>query len=282
MNRESNNPSSYINETESPDKLEWLMEKIYQERGFDFREYRKNTLIRRLGRRLKARGSKTYGEYADVLDKDPAEYDKLFNDLTINVTSFFRDQIAFKALEEVVIPELIDREEKNIRIWSTGCATGEEPYSIAMLLMELLNRNINKWDIIILATDIDSRALECAMEGIFSAKDVAGIRPSWVKRYFVPAGKGFRVQPVLKELVTFQIHNMVSDLPYHDFDLVVCRNVLIYFRPVLQTHVLKGIHEGLKQGGFLLLGKAEQPVGETRGLFYCVDNKARLYRKAGR
>ena len=279
MKDEHNRKLQLINETESPDELEWLMEKIYSERGFDFREYRKSTLTRRIGRRLNAQSSKTYGEYADVLDKNPAEYDKLFNDLTINVTSFFRDQLAFKALEDVVIPALVDREAKNISIWSAGCATGEEPYSIAMLLMELLKRNINKRDITILATDIDSRTLGCAIKGIFSAKDVAGIRPSWVKKYFVPAGKGFRMQPVFKELVTFQTHNMVSDPPYHDFDLVVCRNVLIYFRPVLQTQVLKGIHERLKQGGFLLLGKAEQPVGETMGLFYCVDNKAKLYRK---
>ena len=268
-----------MNETESPDELEWLMEKIYRERGFDFREYRKSTLTRRIGRRMRARSSKTYGEYADVLDKDPAEYDRLFNDLTINVTSFFRDQIAFKALEEVVIPALLDGEPKNIRIWSMGCATGEEPYSIAMLLLDILDGDISKYETTILATDIDPRVLESAMEGLFSAKDVEGIRPSWVKRYFVPAGKGFSVQPALRELVTFQTHNMVSDPFYHDFDLVVCRNVLIYFRPGLQTQVLKGIYEGLKQGGFLLLGKAEQPVGETMGLFYCVDKKAKLYRK---
>jgi len=267
-----------INETKSPDELEWLMEKIFQERGFDFREYRKSTLTRRVGRRLKARNSKTYGEYADVLDKDPGEYDKLFNDLTINVTSFFRDQISFKALEEVVIPALVNREAKNIRIWSMGCATGQEPYSIAILLMELLKQNINKWEITILATDIDPGALKIARQGIFSDKDVADIRPSWVNRYFVPAGNDFCVQPELKELISFQTHNIVSDPCYHDFDLVVCRNVLIYFMPPLQTRVLKCIHKSLKQGGFLLLGKAEQPTGESKDLFYCVDGKAKLYR----
>jgi len=268
-----------VNKTKSPAELEWLMEKIYRDRGFDFREYRKSTLTRRIGRRMRARSSKTYGEYADVLAKDPAEYDKLFNDLTINVSSFFRDQIAFKALEEVVIPALIDREAKNIRIWSMGCATGEEPYSIAMLLLDILDGDISKCETTILATDIDPRVLESAREGLFIAKDVEEIRPEWLERYFLPAGKDFRVQPVLRKLVTFQTHNMVSDPFYHDFDLVVCRNVLIYFRPVLQTQVLKGIYEGLKQGGFLLLGKAEQPIGETMGLFYCVDKRARLYRK---
>ncbi|MBM9520908.1 protein-glutamate O-methyltransferase CheR [Desulforhopalus vacuolatus] len=267
-----------INETRSLNELEWLMERVFQKRGFDFREYRRNTLIRRIGRRLKARSSKTYKEYADVLDKDPGEYDKLFNDLTINVTSFFRDQSAFTALEQVVIPALVKKEAKNIRIWSMGCSTGEEPYSIAILLMEFLKQNIKKMDITILATDIDPRALKNAMKGIFSNKAVADIRPSWVEKYFIPAGNNFSVRPELKELITFQTHDMVSDPFYHDFDLVVCRNVLIYFMLPLQIRVLKCIHKELKQGGFLLLGKAEQPAAELNGLFSCVDRNARLYR----
>ena len=267
--------------TEEPDELERLMEKIYRERGFDFREYRKSTLTRRLGRRLNARGAITYGDYADVLDKDPAEYDKLFNDLTINVTSFFRDKMAFNVLKELVMPALAGRGAKNIRVWSAGCSTGEEPYSIAMILLEFLNRDIGKWEITILATDIDLRALERAREGVFMAKDVEGIRPAWLERYFVPAGKGFSAKPVVRELVTFQTHNLGSDPPYQDVDLAVCRNVLIYFMPTLQARVLKSFYKGLKQGGFLLMGKAEQPVGEAKGLFYCVDKKAKLYRKTG-
>ncbi len=262
--------------------MQHLLEKVHRERGFDFQEYRESTLTRRLGRRLRAQGAKTYGDYAVVLDKDPGEYDKLFDDLTINVTSFFRDQLVFKVLEKEVLPVLIKRETnkpKVLRIWSAGCASGEEPYSIAMLLLEFLGRGIGKLEATILATDIDPKILKRAREGVFLPKEAESIRPAWLDRYFVHDGEGLRVQPALRELVTFREHNLVSDSPYYDLDLVVCRNVLIYFTPPLQTRVLKCFHEGLKQGSFLLLGKAEVPVGETRKLFRCVDNKAKLYRK---
>ena len=292
-------------------QLECLLEKIHSEWGFDFRGYKETTLTRRLGRRLRARGAETYSDYACVLDRDPAEYGKLFNDLTINVTSFFRDEVAFKALAEQVLPALIGEHGKAastcrcLQIWSAGCATGQEPYSIAMLLLEMLHPEVEtrhavslrcnvtirapevetrhavslRCNVTIRATDIDAKALQRAQEGVFTAKDVEGIRPAWLGRYFVPDGDGFRVQPVLRQLVTFEAHNLVSDAPYHDLDLVVCRNVLIYFAPALQTRVLRSFHEGLKEGGFLLLGKAEVPAGETERLFHRIDKKAKLYQK---
>jgi chemotaxis methyl-accepting protein methylase len=275
-----------VRDANAEKELQCLLEKIYRERGFDFREYKETTVTRRLRRRLRARAVLTYSDYGRVLDQDTCEYSKLFDDLTINVTSFFRDEVAFKALEEAVLPALIGEYNRDVdmrgclRIWSAGCATGQEPYSLTMLLLEMLGQEIRSWDITIWATDIDDKALQRAQEGVFTAKDVEGIRPVWLNRYFVSEGNGFHVQSVLKELVAFQSHNLVSDPPYHDLDLVVCRNVLIYFTPALQTRVLGGFHEGLKEDGFLLLGKAEVPVGETRELFCCVDKKAKLYRKA--
>lgn len=260
-------------------EIQGLLNKIYRERGFDFREYRESTLTRRLGRRLRARGAETYTDYAGILDKDPGEYDKLINDLLINVTSFFRDQAAFTVLEGLVIPALARSRAKSIRIWSAGCASGEEPYSIAMLLMEILGSEITSRDITILSTDIDMQALKRARQGIFTPQEVEGISPALLDKYFVNENNGFHVKPALGRFVTFEVHNLVSDLPYHDLDLVVCRNVLIYFAPLLQMRVLKGFHEGLKKGGFLLLGKAEVPAGETRGQFRCLDKKAKLYRK---
>jgi chemotaxis methyl-accepting protein methylase len=267
--------------TEGTKGLISLMEKIYLERGFDFRGYKQSTLTRRLGRRLRARGVQTYIDYARVLDNDQTEYDRLFMDLTINVTSFFRDEVAFNALEEVVLPALITKGEKNIRIWSAGCATGEEPYSIAMLLMECLNWESGPREVFILATDIDNKALQRAREGLFTPKEVEGIRPAWLERYFYPDKDGFRVKPVLESLVTFEQHNLVSDPPYCELALVVCRNVLIYLNPMPQAQMIKSFYEGLKEGGFLLLGKSEIPVGETRTLFNCIDKKAKVYQKAG-
>lgn len=269
--------------TKSCKELQHLMEKVYRERGYDFREYRETTLTRRLARRLHATGAKTYTDYARVLDADSNEYSKLFDDLTINVTNFFRDGVAFKVLEEVVFPTmLINRcaqKRKSLQIWSAGCATGQEPYSIAMLLSEIIGQEIKRWDITIMATDIDGRALEYAGIGIFSPEEVKGIRPTWLKKCFLLESRCYRVQPSLRQLVTFKDHNLVSDPPYYDLDLVVCRNVLIYFTPGLQARVLKNFYDGLKEGGFLLLGKAEVPVGETKALFHCLDGKAKLYQK---
>lgn len=265
------------------EELQYLLEKIYRERGFDFREYRKATLIRRLDRRLRARGAHTYTGYAHVLDIDPDEYEKLFDDITINVTSFFRDEVAFKALEKVALPVLIRRmgTRRCLRIWSAGCATGQEPYSVAMLLLQMLGQEIGQWDITILATDIDNKALARAREGYFTLKDVEDIQPGLLNECFAAEDGGFHAQSILKELVTFEAHNLVSHPLYSDLCLVLCRNVLIYFTPLLQMRVLKGFHQGLKAGGFLLLGKAEAPVGETKQLFHRVDDKAKLYQKLG-
>ena len=152
---------------------------------------------------------------------------------------------------------------------------------MAMLLLELLGEEVHLWDIAILGTDVDAKALEQAREGRFAPKDMEGIRPAWLGRYFMPEGTGFRTQLPLRQLVTFEMHNLVSDSPYQDQDIVVCRNVLIYFNPMLQTRVLKGFYEGLKEEGFLFLGKAEVLVGETKALFTCVDSKSKLFRRLG-
>lgn len=287
-------PLQEIGDSRDNQELQLILEKIYGERGFDFREYRETTLTRRLSRRLTARGLKTYADYARLLDQDPSEYDKIFNDLTINVTSFFRDKVAFKALEEVALPALINQSQKgantqsqsqrNLRIWSAGCATGEEPYSIAMLLLELLGPKISQWQVAIIATDIDAKALDRARAGVFARKEVEAIPPAWLGKHFVHKDGSFHAHPALRRLVTFEAHNLVSDqtYPYHDLDLLVCRNVFIYFKPTLQTRILKGFYQGVKAGGFLLLGKAEMPLGEIKNLFDCLDLKAKLFRKAGR
>jgi len=271
-----------IDMTQGSAGLQRLVQKIYRERGFDFREYNKNTLARRLQRRLHARGVNSYAQYAHILEDDPDEYDKLFNDLTINVTSFFRDEVAFKALEDIVLPTLIRRLNRNkvLRIWSAGCATGEEPYSIAMLVLEQLGKQNQPHNVTILATDIDATALQQAKQGVFVRNQATSIRSAWRRKYFMPQDNNLRVRPALRKLVSFKVHNLVSDDPYKDLDLVVCRNVFIYFSLSLQMRVLKDFYDGLKKGGFLLLGKAEVPTGDGMALFEPVDKKAKLFRKA--
>lgn len=263
-------------------ELQGLLEMIYRERGFDFREYRITTLTRCLDRRMQSRRVKTYNEYAEVLQRDPAEYEKLFDYLTINVTNFFRDEVHFKVLEETVLPAIISKNDecgKKIRVWSAGCSTGEEPYSIAMLIAELLGSGMKNWDIKILATDIDAKALDQADNGVFTSKGVANIKDPRLEKYFVPCDNSFRVKPALRRLVVFEKHNLVDDTHYLDLDLVVCRNVLIYFTARLQSLVFKNFYEAMKSEAFLFLGKAEVTGEKAGGLFECIDQNAKVYRK---
>ncbi|MBU0713003.1 protein-glutamate O-methyltransferase CheR [bacterium] len=264
--------------------LQRLLEKIYNDRGFDFREYRETTLARRLRRRLFARKVDTYTDYAAILDLNPDEYEKLFNDLTINVSSFFRDAEVFKALEETVLPALVNENSnplRTLRIWCAGCATGQEPYSIAILLHEIPGAEIGRRDITILATDIDNKVLQRAREGVFTEKELQDIRPEYLDRYFVPADTGFSVRPEIRKPVNFERHDLVTDRFHCDMDLIVCRNVLIYFSSALQLRVLQGFHQALQPRGFLLLGKSESLAGRQKELFQALDAKLRLYRKAG-
>ena len=282
--KKSHQQSSIINhQSDDPAGLQQLLEKVYRERGFDFREYRKTTLTRRLGRRLRATGAVSYEAYAGVLDRFPGEYTRLFDDLTINVTSFFRDESAYTALKEVVLPELLNGkrgQEREIGIWSAGCSSGEEPYSVAILLLEFLGSKAKEWNIRVLSTDVDPKALDKARNGFFPKADVERLGHERVKRHFFQERDGFRVKKGLRGLVRFREHSLLADPPCSDQDLVLCRNVLIYFSPPLQVQALKHLCEGLCRGGFLLLGKAEVPAMETKGLFQCLDKKAKLYRKA--
>ncbi len=265
--------------------LRQLLEKIYRQRGFDFREYRKSTLTRRIGRRLRVTGAVSYEQYGRILDRSPQEFNRLFDDLTINVTSFFRDEPAFRALKEVVLPELLNgrgKQKRDIRVWSAGCATGEEPYSVTILLLEFLGSKSKEWKIRVLGTDVDPKAIDKARRGFFARADVEGLGPELLKKHFSQEGERFKVKQGLKRLVTFEEHSLLADPPCAGQDLVLCRNVLIYFTSTLQVRVLKHLYKGVRQGGFLFLGKAEVPVGETRKLFRCVDNKAKLYQKVSR
>ncbi len=266
--------------TDTREALQTLLEKIYGERGFDFREYRESTLKRRLARRLRARDVETYAHYGEVLDRDPGEYGRLFNDLTINVSRFFRDEAAFTALKHRVVPKWIKgKTDRTLRIWSAGCASGEEPYSLMMLLAEALGPNIAQWDIEILCTDLDPEIIASAQAGLFTAKGIAGVPPSYLDRYFTADEGDFKLRPVLKQYLTFQVHDLHHGPRCMAQDMVICRNVLIYFTRPLQIRVIHRLHEALKPGGILMLGKAEVPVGKTKELFVCLDHKAKLYEK---
>lgn len=265
-------------------ELQVLLDKIYRDKGFDFRQYREKSLRRRLERRLHATKAKSYEEYTAILDRDGAEYGRLIDSLTINITQFLRDPEAFDMLAKVVFPEVVffadSHEQKEIRIWSAGCAGGEEPYSIVMLLGEVLARRLRDFHITVYATDIDENSLARAREGKYDAATISKLPEVLVERHFTYDGQ-YRIRHKVRQLVEFKQHNLVSDEPFTGLDLVSCRNVVMYFSRDLQEQVFMDFHHGLRQGGFLFLGKAETLSGESARLFHTVDKRWRVYQKDG-
>ena len=248
--------------------------------GVDFSHYRRATLARRLHRRMSLGGHPSMSDYVRVLAANRAERQALKNDLLIGVTAFFRDQPAWDSLrKDVLEPMVRDREPDNpIRIWVSACATGEEVYTMGMVLLEVMRRLEKPIDLKIFATDIDQRSLETAALGVYSANLVDALPREYQSWYFMPEGRGFRVSQRLRQLVIFAEHNLARDAPFTNMDLVTCRNTLIYMEPVLQRRVLGSLHFALKRGGSLLLGAAES-LGELESEFEATDTKWKIFKK---
>ncbi len=248
----------------------------------DFSQYKPNTVNRRIERRMAVQQIRTIEAYVDFLEQTPVEVEALFQDLLIGVTSFFRDPEAFKAVEEHIIPKLIVGKSPGafIRIWSPGCSTGEEVYSLAILLQEYLNTLQQNYMVQIFATDIDARAIATARAGLYPASIAADISPERLARYFKveSAGSVYRIDKTIRDLVIFSEHNMIKDPPFSKLDLISCRNLLIYMKTELQKKIIPLFHYALNPGGFLFLGTSET-VGEFGDLFATIDRKAKLYQQ---
>jgi chemotaxis methyl-accepting protein methylase/signal transduction histidine kinase/chemotaxis response regulator CheB len=247
--------------------------------GIDFSHYKPNTVIRRIQRRLSLHQLNSLPEYAERLSSDPAELNALYRDLLIGVTRFFRDPEAFDKLEREVIPELLARGEDEVRVWAAGCATGEEAYSLAILLRERLDAAGRKISVKIFATDVHRASLATASEGIYPADAVAEVSPERLQRFFVRRPDGFQVAPELRQMLVFATHNVIKDAPFTKMDLIVCRNLLIYFRPLAQKKAVSLFHFGLRTGGVLWLGPSETP-GEFQDEFETIDGHWKMYRKS--
>ena len=258
-----------------------LTAKIARERGFGCASYKEKCLRRRIAVRMRARGVHTYQDYSLVLDADGAEYDRLLDALTINVTKLFRNWETYSAVAEKVIPTLWEREEP-LSVWSAGCSSGEEPYSIAALfhrhgeharkLGELPQR------VRVLGSDIDARCLQAAERGHFEEGDFADTPAELRQRYFLPQPP-FTVADEVKRLVRFERRDLLAEKPpagpHH---LIFCRNVLIYFDRVTQERLFEEFRRVLAPGGFLVLGKVETLLGDARTRFVPVDARERIYR----
>ena len=248
--------------------------------GHDFSEYKEKTFVRRIQRRMQVLHLSSVTDYLAELRAKPQELELLFRDLLIGVTQFFRDPSAFEALRAKIIPNLIAGKGAGdqVRVWVPGCATGEEAYSIAILLMEAVAELRFSPKIMIFATDIDDRALQLARAGRYPRAQLDSISLQRLERWFIREGDHCCVSPEIRELCVFSVHNVVQDPPFSKLDLISCRNLLIYLDAALQDRLLPIFHYALRPGGFLFLGPSES-IARCQNYFSEVDKKHRLFER---
>ena len=251
---------------------------IFEEKGVDFSQYKKNTLTRRIERRLAALKIETLNDYVDYLKINIDEITNLYNDILIGVTEFFRDPEVFNEMKEQ-IKALLEKKEQGeeIRFWSIGCSTGEEAYTLAIILSEILQEKITKYKIKIFATDIDDESLKIARSGIYAETSLINIDKNIINKYFSVNKNQFEIKKSIRELVVFSKHNIISDSPFLRADLISCRNMLIYFNNTLQSRFFPIVHYALKDNGILLLGKSES-ISEHHDLFVIVNKNLKIFK----
>ena len=264
----------------SSEQFDELLELLRRSRGFDFGGYKRSTLSRRITNRMTTLGIDDFGTYIDHLETNPDEYRSLFDSILINVTGFFRDEAAWDLLRDSVLPDLVGRAIGNwpLRIWSAGCATGEEAYSLAMLLAEKIGVDRFRERVKIYATDVDEEALQQARTAVYSAKDLEPVPEELRQKYFEPYGTQFAFRSDLRRSVIFGRNDLTQDAPISRVDLLVSRNTLMYFNAETQERILRRFHFSVKNAGYLFLGRAEMLL--THGdLFAPVDLPRRVFRK---
>ena len=257
--------------------LATIMGALRARSGHDFSQYKEKTLVRRLQRRMQVLEIETPAAYIERFRAQPEELDLLFRELLIGVTHFFRDPSSFEALDELVLKGLVAGKGPDdvIRIWVPGCATGQEAFTIAILLREAMDRRRSQPKVQIFATDIDERAIEFARKGRFR-RPIAGLSSKHLERWFTDDGDGCCVIPKIREMCIFSTHSVIKHPPFSRLDLVSCRNLLIYIDAAMQDRVFKTFHYALKPGGRLFLGSSESVTRSTR-LFSIVDKKHRIF-----
>ncbi|MBD0374951.1 MAG: hypothetical protein ICV51_04900 [Flavisolibacter sp.] len=250
--------------------------------GYDFHNYKTPTIIRRISRRMNQLSKKKFDEYLDHLRQHGEECKILGKEFLIGVTKFFRDTTAFEIFKNEVVSEVVRTKENHdtLKVWITACSTGQEAYSIAILINEALHQIGKTLDVKIFATDIDADAIEFASKGVYSISALQELNEEWVNRYFIRQEDKIVVVPHIRKQIVFARHNILKDPPFIKNDIVTCRNMLIYMNNVLQRKVLQALQYSLNVGGFLFLGPSEIP-GSISHLLTEVNNKWKIYRKTG-
>jgi two-component system, chemotaxis family, CheB/CheR fusion protein len=264
-------------------KFENLLIYLRQNRGFDFTGYKRSTLMRRVVKRMQSLAIENFEEYQDYLEVYPEEFDYLFNIILINVTAFFRDSSAWEYIADQILPKLIRNKKTSdqIRIWSAGCASGEEVYTLAMLMTEILGAEEFRERVKIYATDVDEDALNQARLAVYSAKDVRTVPDELRQKYFEIVGNHYVFRQDMRHSVIFGRHDLLQDAPISRLDLLVSRNTLMYFNSETQGRILSRFHFALNDNGYLFLGKAEMLLMHS-SLFMPLDLKNRIFTKVSR
>ncbi len=263
--------------------LDRLVSKIDEERGIDLSQYRRAYVERRVASRLRSLGLHSYRQYIDYMDSNPAEYHKLLDTLTINVTDFFRDSVVYEIFCKEIVPAMLNEKMRTrhrmIRAWSAGCATGEEPYSIAMSFLDAMGRKDTKFLFNVLGTDLDLGALAVARKAEYSIDKLEHIPKPLQLKYTEVHGEKFIIKPEVTKHVRFRQLNLFTDRPINMVDVIFCRNVFIYFNREQQERVLEMFWSALSRGGYLVLGRSEKLASSLVGRFELYNGRERVYRK---
>ena len=263
----------------APATMKGLLQMVYKHSKIDFSGYKEATLSRRVERRMAANRLNNLAAYFDYCSKNPDELNKLSKDILISVTAFFRDRNSFEGLRKILAQIISEKQSGDeIRIWVPGCATGEEAYSIGILLSELLGSKINDYRVQIFATDIDMDAMAVGRKGIYPESSLGEVSPETISRYFSKKIDHYEIARPIRDMVVFARQDLVLDPPFLRLDLVSCRNLLIYFQPLLQTRVLSIFHFALRPAAYLFLGKSESIVHQEN-LFTPISKEARIFKR---
>ncbi len=270
-----NTDEEFFSDEETFTKIYGILKKIS---GIDFTYYKRTTVMRRIERRMVVTHSSNLVQYAKMLTEDSGEAEILVKEILIGVTNFFRDPVFFEKLKSQVISTIVKRTEDKepIRVWSAGCSTGEEAYSIAILFQEVMEELNVQRDVKIFATDVDAKAIEQAGKGIFAESIMDDVSMERLSKYFLKRNDQYVISKEIRRMIIFAPHNMLSDPPFGKLDLICCRNVMIYFQPVLQRGLFAIFHSALKNNGYLFLGKSET-ASEYAAVFKLVCAQEKIY-----
>ena len=256
-----------------------LISLVQRKTNIDFSDYKLPTLARRVIRRMSVNNSQTIRDYLYYVTENENELEILYREFLIGVTKFFRDGIAFDLIEKEIIPEIFKNKSKNdrVKIWSVGCSSGEEPYSLAILVREYMEKNNITIDVKIFATDLNKEAIQKANKGIFTESIVADISYEHLNKYFIKKDDLYIISPVIRKMIIFSQHNAAQDPPITKMDLISCRNMLIYLEPSLQQKIIGSFHYALNPNKFLFLGPSET-IGHFSSSLKEISRKWRIYK----